>query len=397
MIAVDLTKDIINKLKHVDKTKQYKELLEINSVRQTPTREELEVLYRDNRISIKSIYTLYCWLDAAKVSKLLRDYDFELWHLEKGFKPPCHQTFINEILTQSLNSLCKKYNTSHVALMKYITQHNLDHKGYFKEISSISTDQIASDLSKDIIYNVADKYNTTVVEIKRKMQYAGVDISNIDISDADCFSSLKRFVERNPSFEGKTITHDERLHAYVMNKTADHYVYTTKISERVYRIIKGFKPHDIVGCTYCNKPVRFYTYEKGYGNEDIKLCKKCIPSHLTYGTSAVSQELFGELMTRCDFLNDQNTNYSNLNYEFAINIPKHLIAENTNKYYYAIDFKYDNKLIEYDGEYWHDQDRDDAKDNLVNTLGYEIIHIKHTDYIKDPESQIKKCLKFLTS
>jgi len=59
-----------------------------------------------------------------------------------------------------------------------------------------------------------------------------------------------------------------------------------------------------------------------------------------------------------------------------------------------------NKIIEFDGDYWHsekrgNQKRDFERDKLLIENGYEILHIKERDYKLNKDNEIKRCINFL--
>ena len=58
------------------------------------------------------------------------------------------------------------------------------------------------------------------------------------------------------------------------------------------------------------------------------------------------------------------------------------------------------KIIEFDGDYWHDNNsanptRELERDNRIKEMGYEILHIKESVYKQDKQATIDKCKKFL--
>ena len=117
---------------------------------------------------------------------------------------------------------------------------------------------------------------------------------------------------------------------------------------------------------------------------------------MSCGVSKVSQELFEQVFNELDFLDETNTKFSNLNGEFTLHIPDELKNEYTNKFYYNLDFKYKNKIIEFDGIYWHDNDDyENAKDDVLKIMEYDILHIKENDYYNNPQKEINKCIEFL--
>ena len=85
---------------------------------------------------------------------------------------------------------------------------------------------------------------------------------------------------------------------------------------------------------------------------------------------------------------------------------------------YAYDFCYNNKIIEFNGDYWHMNpkiynkndinkttgctakqawDNDKKKIKHAKSKGYEITTVWESDYRNDPDAVIKKCMEFLTS
>ena len=90
------------------------------------------------------------------------------------------------------------------------------------------------------------------------------------------------------------------------------------------------------------------------------------------------------------------TNGNNDNNEYIV------FNTNTNKSYF-LDFyvKDNNKVIEFDGDYWHgekrgNQLRDKQRENALKALGYvNILHVKERDYKNNPQAVIDECLKFI--
>ena len=59
-----------------------------------------------------------------------------------------------------------------------------------------------------------------------------------------------------------------------------------------------------------------------------------------------------------------------------------------------------NKIIEFDGVYWHRSKPENVKRELERDLsicenGYNVLHINESDYYKNPEEIIKKCVDFI--
>lgn len=67
-----------------------------------------------------------------------------------------------------------------------------------------------------------------------------------------------------------------------------------------------------------------------------------------------------------------------------------------NNSYYRVDFTQRNKIIEFDGEYWHpDTNFDNTKDLFFKYKGFDVLRISENEYAKFPKETIEKCIKFL--
>ena len=91
---------------------------------------------------------------------------------------------------------------------------------------------------------------------------------------------------------------------------------------------------------------------------------------------------------------------------------KRLISKNC----YAYDFCYENKIIEFNGDFWHMNPKlfesnyknpvskisakdkwkyDKEKNNVARSYGYDVLVIWECDYNKNRDDVIKKCIEFL--
>lgn len=70
---------------------------------------------------------------------------------------------------------------------------------------------------------------------------------------------------------------------------------------------------------------------------------------------------------------------------------------------YFLDFyvKDNNKVIEFDGDYWHgqkrgNQQRDQEREDILHSLGYvNILRIRECDYKADPDAAVEQCVEFI--
>jgi hypothetical protein len=69
------------------------------------------------------------------------------------------------------------------------------------------------------------------------------------------------------------------------------------------------------------------------------------------------------------------------------------------------DFILKDKIIEFDGIYWHNKsmiksgnfNREKIRDEIIKTHNYKVLHVSEDDWYKNPDSVIEKCVEFLRS
>lgn len=365
----------------------------IVETKRPPTKEELEKYYVQEKLSIAKIGKMFGYKSEHIVKEKLKEYKIHMHHLDdRSFKPNDSELFKRQLETNSVSELVKIYNFPRRQIDKYIKNNNLN-IGYFKN-KDLSNSELIEKLKYDFAFNVGNEYSITPKEIERRLNNDNLSIS--DISMFNIKEKLIPLMEENDIQEGKRFTHEPRLYKFILNETKDHTLYGDKITERVYRIVNDYKHDQVDKCIKCNKALKFYKYSEGYGFSDKNVCQKCYPSiQAISGKSNISQELFDKIY---NIITDKSdVHYANLNKEFVININKNdFISEHTNKRTYSLDFVCKNKIIEFDGNYWHQNPfYESAKDALLTNRGYEILHILDTDYIKNPELVIKQCIEFI--
>lgn len=128
--------------------------------------------------------------------------------------------------------------------------------------------------------------------------------------------------------------------------------------------------------------------------------KKWMKSYKKSNFSQVSQEVFWKLSESITDLSDvyfaeldedKNEDKTGRNYEYNLDLGDCFIKP---------DFIKGNKIIEFDGDYWHgeargNQQRDRERDEKLTSLGYEVLRVMERDWKQDQESVIKECLEFL--
>ena len=121
--------------------------------------------------------------------------------------------------------------------------------------------------------------------------------------------------------------------------------------------------------------------------------------------SKVSQELFWKICNNLTEKNniffaelgeDKNPDYSGINNEYRLKTSHRMLLPD----FIDINLK---KIIEFDGTYWHNAHkiknpnklRDNVRDEILISSGYNVLHIKEEDYKNNPDECISKCLNFL--
>lgn len=266
------------------------------------------------------------------------------------------------------------------------------HTKYIKENGTEHLN--AKQIKKTKIKNFGENFGNVIVKrgwerSKEKLN----DIEFIQLTNIDIKEKLNEFLKTTKS---------QALYKSILQKDPNLFLNIDKIfenklevlsskkfTEKIYRILND--DYEIWLCKKCNKyKYNFYTIENPTSNY---LCKKCNKA----GFSILSQELFFSIY---DSLNDEEkktkTNFAMLNNE------KHIVLNDNEKEFVGIhhmflDFIYSNKIIEFDGDYWHknSKEKDDKKDTILKNRGYEILRIKESEYNKNKQICIKSCLTFL--
>ena len=123
--------------------------------------------------------------------------------------------------------------------------------------------------------------------------------------------------------------------------------------------------------------------------------------------SKVSQELFNAIYAKikdkyqkiyyATLTNTKSINF-NKNYEYEV-----LLEDKIHRYFLDFYVKDNNKVIEFDGDYWHgekrgNQTRDKEREEKLKELGFiNILRVRERDYRADPKKMIDECIKFIES
>lgn len=110
--------------------------------------------------------------------------------------------------------------------------------------------------------------------------------------------------------------------------------------------------------------------------------------------SKISQELFNYVYEK--IITKENVYYATKNGEFFINLKdEHKLK--LNKHCIRPDFKVGNKIIEFNGDYWHSKTKEEDKlrYSILGGLGYEVLVISENEYKKNKSIIIEKCVNFI--
>ncbi len=108
--------------------------------------------------------------------------------------------------------------------------------------------------------------------------------------------------------------------------------------------------------------------------------------------SKISQKLFWSLYYKLE--SKENCHFYELNQEYTF------YAWNDDLKIINVDFKIGDKIIEFDGDYWHSSEEqkkiDKKRDIFLQNKGYQILRIKESEFNSDSGKVIEKCLNFIT-
>jgi very-short-patch-repair endonuclease len=134
-----------------------------------------------------------------------------------------------------------------------------------------------------------------------------------------------------------------------------------------------------------------YGETDGINNYNIYLKKRIniLNNIKTNRYSKISQKLFWNIF------NNLTSDEQKLCYFKELNNEK-LLKVSENKYYFP-DFLFKNKIIEYDGIYWHNNEKDNIRNTYYKNNGYDYLIINENDFNRNNFNLdvINKCIKFL--
>lgn len=372
------------------------------------TKEFLEDLYFAQKMSMGQISKQFGYKTHHPIRDLFIKYGIERRTKEDGTRLKAvlyneevkidKEILENDLKNFSILQLKKKYKVSRDRIYQWMKEYGLENNYYknieLKEIlKSIGDEYSPKDLAikYDVTITIIKKFKNTfrtelytINEIKEKIRFYNYDLSN-------------------RGFPKQLLQDDKALYDSIIYHTRDHLVTSTKITEKIYRLLNDFSPKELVTCKHCDVILQFYNFGLGYGNSKIGICRNCLAKHNGFGVSEISQNLFWAIYNNLE--TKSNCYFNELNNEYKIYIEekdKYLFGDDyiyLNKSRYNIDFLYGDKIIEFDGTYWHQDEyaikKDIIKDKFLLEKGYKILRIPEKDYVENPEQTIQRCLTFL--
>jgi hypothetical protein len=198
---------------------------------------------------------------------------------------------------------------------------------------------------------------------------------------------MKKILEDSPDYmKGKSWT------------SKDYWINKGHSEEEAIKIIsKKQNTFSLEGC------IKKYGEEAGR-KKWVDRQEKWNKSYRKTNYSKKSQDLFWDIMKyygdsdikpRFATYKNGEKDFSGINHEFILT---------TNNISIKPDFILENKIIEFDGVYWHDfkrrgkpenYKRESKKDAELIKNGYKILRVNELEYEKDRKNTIEKCIKFL--
>lgn len=360
-----------------------------------PTKEELIRDYFELNLMHQEIAEKYGYKTRQVIYRLFKKYNIKTKsksELSKQiFSRRCKKPSKNELILlyekYSISELSKIFKVGRKTVTKWIEEYQIE-KTYFK--NKINNKLLNEEVKILSLKELSIKYNVDPSELKRRVK----DLPKINYSKEDIIRIVNLYDIKLKNFSGLISFNDSNVLSSIMKLTENHFLESSKITERIYRIMNNMEPDEIVRCKKCSLPLKFYTLDSGYG-KSCGVCRNCISS--LSGTSKPSQELFWLLYHKMN--RPKNCNFSELNNEKTIYITEKdkISFKNLNKYRYHIDFIIGNKIIEYNGEYWHkNKSKEISKNKFFRKKGFYILNIMDSEYKKEPDKVIDKCIKFLS-
>lgn len=149
----------------------------------------------------------------------------------------------------------------------------------------------------------------------------------------------------------------------------------------------------------CDNIISFNAVDKNF-KQDV--CCDCFEPPICR-VSKISQELFNMISTSLETVCIYGSNGGEMIIRLTEQEKRFMRMKGYQYNKFFIDFVCDNKIIEYDGEYWHSSTKeyDVLRDFILTKRGYNVLRIKSGEYgytrkgMLNKKETIKKCVDFL--
>jgi very-short-patch-repair endonuclease len=369
-----------------------------------PTKEQLEQDYYVLNLSQQQIAEKYNYKTRQVISRLFTKYNIQTKSkseqantvFSKKVNVPTKEELLQLYENNSISSLAKLLKVSRTVASNWLNNYQIE-TTYFKYSADI--DELKIDINLLSLKEIEIKYQFPIVELKRRILNK-LDLPIIILSIDRLKEIILLYDVNNNGFAKQIKLDDINVYNSILQHTNNHILQSDKITERVYRILNDYGSDYIPKCDATNETLKFYTIYKGYGNSDLKLSKRGFTTSYDFSRySQVSQKLFWEIYNLLTEEDKKEVKFGELNSELIIPINGES-KEKMNKHIYSMDFVFNTRNIEFDGDYWHSIEGADIKDNLrdqyIQSLGYSILRIPERDYRKNKEETLNRCIQFLT-
>lgn len=246
----------------------------------------------------------------------------------------------------------------------------------------------------------------------------------------------------------RKVYNNKPLYASILHHTRDVVFHGKKLSEKIYYIMTGI----YCTCQECNGIKTFNTYDRGYSTCNNVECSEFSPRGLAQWKTTLSEDEYkrkfsesytidgSPLFTKDWFMKRYPKDGKRLHSEYVEKMKqvaiKNVLSHNkssqaadnffsellkyfpegechlttgekvfhTGKYedklnqkILMVDFHYNNKIVEYDGEYWHDAERDRKRDDFLKEMGYDVFRVYHSECKRSDgfQKSLENAIKFI--
>lgn len=372
------------------------------------TKETLLSLYREQFLTLEKIAELYgTTLDVVR--KLLEEYHI-LSHSKTGtssrqITPSLSEEDLRGLLkTLSASKIARLYGVSNGRVGEWMKYYGIQ-STYFK--NKISKEYLEVQLRSQTPLEITETLGVKLEVVMQRIRYYEIEIPIhplLDLSQTvNKCHAITPDAWDNQGFIKRLQYGDPRLWASVMFHTEVHERSTEKFTERVYRLQQGFASEHVTTCHGCAVPLKFYTMRQGYGYSGHGVCRGCWidDSVFPHNRSFIAEELFLKLreLLPCD--RQDECRFSGHGGEHRVYISEEdrslPFVVNTDCYY--CDFWFNDRSIEFDGDYWHAlpfrREKDALRDQYFAHRGIPVLRVAEKDFRAFPEDTVDRCLEFL--